>query len=261
MLRFSANISTMFTEVDFIERFEKAAAAGFKAVEIQFPYEWEARQLAEKLNQYELELVLHNLSPGRFADGERGIAILPDRVDDFRKSVDQAVQYAKTLDCTCLNCLVGLVPTDFPPEKFRRTLVENLRFAAEFLENESIQLVIEMLNDRDVPGFYLNCTKDALNLIEEVNHRNIKMQYDIYHMQIMEGDLTRTIRNHIDLIGHIQLADNPGRHQPGTGEINFDNLFKSIEDAGYSGWLGCEYFPLGKTEDTLAFLEPFRQGG
>jgi len=254
LINFSANVSMLFAEVDFLERFERAAKAGFTAVEFTFPYAWDVDLLVERLEQYHLKQVLHNLPVGRWDEGERGIAGLPDRVGEFKDGVDMALRYARALKCPRLNCLAGLVPDGIAEKTFRKTLVNNLRYAAGALADENIQLLIEPLNNRDVPGFYLNRSSDALRLIEEVGHPNIKLQYDIYHMQIMEGDLVRTIQAHVDQIGHMQLADNPGRHQPGTGEINFPNLFKFIEQSGYDGWVGCEYIPDGRTEDTLAFL-------
>jgi len=258
MLKFSANLTMLFTEVDFLDRFEKAASAGFKGVEFTFPYAWEPEQLADNLTRYNLEQVLHNMPPGHWDRGERGIAIFPDRVAEFREGVKLAVRYAQALKCPRLNCLAGVAPQDISEKTLRQTLVENLRYAAAALADQGIQLLIEPLNNRDVPGFYLNTSAEALRLIEDAAHPNIYLQYDIYHMQIMEGDLIRTIRAHMNQIAHMQLADNPGRHEPGTGEINFTNLFSSIEQAGYSGWLGCEYIPTGRTEDTLAFLKPYR---
>jgi hydroxypyruvate isomerase len=257
MLQFSANLSVLFTEVDFLERFEQAARAGFRAVEYQFPYAWEAQALAAQAARFGLQTVLHNLPPGRWEDGDRGIALYPGRTGEFQESVRQAIGYAKTVQCPCLNCLVGLRPGNVPEEEVRATLVENLRFAAEALAREDIRLVIEPLNSRDMPGFYLSRTPEALTLIEEVNHPNLQLQYDIYHMQIMEGDLTRTIQTHLAKIGHIQLADNPGRHEPGTGEINFTNLLRTIDEAGYRGWIGCEYVPEARTEEGLGWLQPY----
>lgn len=244
----------LFTEVDFLDRFGKAAKAGFKGVEYLFPYAWEADRLAGELTRQGLKQVLFNLPAGKLDAGERGIAVLSHRVKEFQEGVGRAIQYAQALQCPCVNCLVGLVPKEVPEKKFRKTLVENLRFAAAALEAENIRLLIEPLNRQDVPDFYLTCTAEALALIQEVDHRNLWLQYDIYHMQIMEGNLTQTLRNHIHKIAHIQLADNPGRHEPGTGEINFSNLFKFIDQAGYQGWIGCEYKPTGRTEDSLAFL-------
>jgi hydroxypyruvate isomerase len=246
----------MFGEVDFLDRFQRAAAAGFKGVECQFPYDWPKEALAERLAQYGLQFVLHNLPPGNLSTGERGIACLPDRTAEFQESVEKAIEYARYLKCPRLNCLSG-IPADTPAEKSRRTLVENLRFAADALQQEGITLLVEALNFRDVPGFYLATSRQAFDLLDEVNHPNLKFQYDIYHMQIMEGDLSRTVRENLSRIGHIQLADNPGRHEPGTGEINFPNLLRAIDEAGYDGWIGCEYFPTGLTEESLDWVKPY----
>lgn len=256
MLKFSANLSTMFGEVDFLDRFQRAAA-GFKAVECQFPYDWEKEALAEKLDRYGLQFVLHNLPPGNLAAGDRGIACLPDRVGQFQEGVGLAIEYARALKCPRLNCLSGKIPPHASAEGLLPTLVENLRFAAAALEKENITLLVEAINTRDIPGFFLNTTRQALWLLDEVNHPNLKLQYDIYHMQIMEGDLTRTIQENLARIGHIQLADNPGRHEPGTGEINFPNLLRAIDETGYDGWIGCEYQPAGNTEAGLDWMKPY----
>ena len=256
MPKFSANLTMLFTEVGFLHRFEQASRAGFKGVECLFPYEWDKEQLSESLGKHGLEQVLHNLPAGNWKDGERGIACLPDRVGEFQEGVGLAIEYAKALGCPRLNCLVGLTPKETPAEKVRQVLVDNLRFAATALEEEHIVFLVESLNDRDIPGFYLTHTRDALQLLEEVNHPNLWLQYDIYHMQIMEGNLTRTIIDNLTRIAHIQLADNPGRHEPGTGEINFPNLFRFIDEAGYDGWIGCEYNPAGVTEDGLGWVKP-----
>ena len=262
MPKFSANLAMLFGEVDFLARFERASRVGFKAVEYMFPYEWRKEQLAEQLDKYGLEQVLHNLPPGNWSGGERGIACLPGREGEFQESVGLAVEYAKAFKCPRLNCLVGIAPKGVSAEKIRRTLVDNLRFAATALEKEGIRLLVEPLNDRDVPGFYLVHTRDALQLFGEVNHPNLRLQYDIYHMQIMEGNLTRTIIDNLAHIAHMQLADNPGRHEPGTGEINYTNLFRFIDEAGYDGWLGCEYKPAGVTEDGLEWVKPYlKEGG
>jgi len=261
MLRFSANLTMMFNEVDFLERFARAARAGFKGVECQFPYEWGKEQLAEYLDKYNLEQVLHNLPAGNWSAGERGIACLPERVGEFQEGVGLAIGYAKALKCPCLNCIVGVTPTEVPAEKVHQTLVDNLRFAATALEREGIRLLVEPLSDQAIPGFYLVHTRDALQLLKEVGHANLWLQYDIYHMQIMEGNLTRTILDNLAHIAHIQLADNPGRHEPGTGEINFANLLRFIDEAGYNGWIGCEYKPAGVTEDGLGWIKPYLEEG
>jgi len=251
----------LFNEVEFLSRFERASRAGFKGVEYLFPYEWGKEELAEKLGKHGLEQVLHNLPAGNWSAGERGIACLPQRVGEFQEGVGLAIEYAKALKCPRLNCLVGISPKEVPAEKVRQTLVDNLRFAAAALEKEGIRLLVEPLNDQDIPGFYLVHTQDALQLFEEVNHANLWLQYDIYHMQIMEGNLTKTIGDNLARIAHIQLADNPGRHEPGTGEINYANLLRFIDEAGYDDWLGCEYQPAGMTEDGLDWIKPYLEEG
>ncbi len=256
MLRFSANLSMLFTEVDFPARFAQAAAAGFEAVEFMFPYEWPRQRLAAERERHRLELALYNLPPGDWAAGERGIACLPGRKGEFQDGVGLAVEYARALNCRRLNCLAGIAPTEIAPDRLMDTLVANLQFAAEALDRVGIQLLVEPLNDRDVPGFILNTTRDAIGLIDAVGHPNLALQYDVYHMQRMEGDLIATLTAQMDRIGHIQIADNPGRHEPGTGEINFANLFAAIDAAGYIGWIGCEYHPHGKTEESLDWRRP-----
>lgn len=257
MPKFCANLTMLFNEVDFLERFEKAAASGFKGVEYLFPYGWEKDRLAEKLQRFGLTQVLHNLPAGDWEKGERGIACIPGREQEFQDGVEKAIEYAKALGCAQLNCLVGIKPAHEPPEKVRETLVRNLRFAAKALGKESIRLLVEPLNSQDVPGFYLVHTKEALDLMEEVAHPNLFLQYDVYHMQVMEGNLTRTISSNIQKIAHIQIADNPGRNEPGTGEINFTYLFNVIDSAGYQGWIGCEYKPARTTQEGLGWLRPY----
>jgi hydroxypyruvate isomerase len=258
MIRFSANLTMLFAEVDFPDRFEHAAKAGFKAVEFMFPYPWKKEDLAERLAKYGLQQVLFNLPAGNWEGGDRGIACLPGREGEFREGVTMAIEYAKALNCPLVNCLVGKSPAEEPPEKVRRTLVENLRFAASTLEKEGLRLLIEPLNPLDVPGFYLCGTRNALKLMEEVGHPNLRLQYDVYHMQIAEGDLMRTIQANLSRIAHIQIADNPGRNEPGTGEINYPNIFRFLDKQGYDGWIGCEYKPLRTTEEGLGWMRPYR---
>jgi hydroxypyruvate isomerase len=259
MIRFSANISMLFQEVGFLDRFEKASAAGFDGVEFLFPYEYEKARLAEAIGKSKLPVVLHNLPAGDWEKGERGIACLPDREEEFRDGVDRAISYAKALHCPRLNCLVGKFPEGESPGRVRQTLVRNLRHAATALDTEGIRLLIEPLNHIDVPGFYLVRTRDALSLMDEVNHPNLQLQYDVYHMQIMEGNLIRTISDQISRIGHIQIADNPGRHEPGTGEINYGNVFKFLSKSKYNGFIGCEYKPTGTTEEGLGWIAAYKQ--
>ena len=257
MPKFNANLTMLFNEVDFLDRFEQAALAGFTGVEYLFPYQWKKETLAELLEKNRLAQVLHNLPAGDWAAGERGIACLPDRVGEFQDGVGQALEYAKALKCPMLNCLAGLTPPEIDPEKIEETLVANVKFAADALEKEGIRLLVEPLNNKDIPGFHLVGSAETIALLDKVGHDNIQLQYDIYHMQRMEGELINTIRALINRIGHMQLADNPGRHEPGTGEINFSNLFTAIDEAGYQGWIGCEYIPAGETAAGLDWMKIF----
>jgi hydroxypyruvate isomerase len=244
----------LFNEVPFLDRFAAAAAAGFRGVEFLFPYEYEPEALADLLRANGLELVLHNLPAGDWAGGERGIATLPGRQDEFRASVDTAIRYATALGCPQVNCLAG-IPKGVEPAAARRVFVDNLSYAAPVLADAGIRLLIEAINNRvDIPGFFLNNTRQAIEIIEEVGSDNLYFQYDIYHMQIMEGDLARTIEANLPRIAHIQLADNPGRNEPGTGEINYPFLFQFLDRIGYQGWIGCEYKPKGGTADGLGWL-------
>ena len=258
MPKFAANLTMLFTEYDFLDRFDRAAKAGFRGVEYLFPYAYKPEQLAEKLVANNLVQVLHNLPAGNWEGGERGIACLPDRVGEFREGVAKAIEYAKTLNCPQLNCLSGIAPGGADASKVRETFVGNIRYAGEELKKHGIKLLIEPVNTRDIPGFYLNRTKQALELIDEAGSDNIFVQYDVYHMQIMEGDLARTVETNLAQIKHIQLADNPGRNEPGTGEINYPFLFGFFDRIGYDGWIGCEYKPRGKTEEGLGW---FTEGG
>jgi hydroxypyruvate isomerase len=254
MPKLSANLSTLFTEVPFLERFALAARAGFRGVEFQFPYEHPAEVIGEVIQCHDVSLVLHNLPAGR-NPGDRGIACDPSRVTEFRESVDRAIHYAKTLDCPQLNCLAGVAPEGVAPALLRDTLVANLAYAADRLKQAGLRLLTEAINTRDIPGFYLNHSQQALDIITETGSDNLFLQYDIYHMQIMEGDLTPTITRILPMIGHMQLADTPGRNEPGTGEINYDFLLTRIDQLGYEGWIGCEYRPLAGTEAGLGWAE------
>lgn len=259
MPNFAANLSMLFTEHDFLDRFDAAAQAGFKAVEFQFPYAWDKAAIRERLERNGLRLVLHNLPAGDWAAGDRGIACLPDRVEEFREGVQTAIDYARALGCPLLNCLAGRAPAGADAAELRHTFVRNLRYTADALQQAGIRLVMEAINTRvDIPGFYLNHTQQALDLIRDVGSDNLGVQYDIYHMQVMEGDLARTIERHSDRIWHLQVADNPGRHEPGTGEINYPFLFDFIDRIGYQGAIGAEYIPQGKTLEGLGWFAPYR---
>lgn len=254
MLAFSANLSMLFTEVDFLDRFTRAHRAGFRGVECQFPYAHTIDDLVDRLQRHDLVHVLHNLPAGNWSSGERGIACLPDRIGEFQDGVGQAIEYAKALDCKRLNCLAGIAPPAVAHETLRQTFVENLRFAARELKDVGIRLLIEPLNGRDVPGFFLQHSDVAIDIITEVSSDNVSLQYDVYHMQIMEGDLAGTITRNLEQIGHIQIADSPGRHEPGTGGIDYPRLFACLERVGYQGWIGCEYSPRTTTEEGLTWL-------
>jgi hydroxypyruvate isomerase len=253
MPRFAANLTMLFAEMPFLDRFAAAKAASFSGVEYLFPYDFDKADLREQLDEHGLVQVLHNLPAGDWAKGERGIAILPDRVDEFRDGVARAVSYAKALDCRQLNCLVGIAPRDADPFEMNEVLVENLRFAADALARERIKLLVEPINTLDIPGFFLNKTGQAVQLIADVRSSNLFIQYDIYHMQVMEGDIARSLQKHLPRIAHVQLADNPGRNEPGTGEINYPFLFRHLDTLGYRGWVGCEYKPRTTTVDGLGW--------
>ena len=253
MPKFAANLTMLFGEMPFLERFGAAKAAGFSGVEYLFPYDFEKAVLRENLQQYGLTQVLHNLPAGNWAAGERGIAILPDRVDEFRDGVRRAIDYAKALDCRQVNCLVGVAPAGADVSELNEVLLKNLRFAADALSRERIRLLIEPINTLDIPGFFLNRTEQAAQIISDVQSDNLFIQYDIYHMQIMEGDIARTVQKHLARIAHVQLADNPGRNEPGTGEINYPFLYRHFDQIGYRGWIGCEYKPRTTTVEGLGW--------
>ncbi len=258
MPRFSANLSLLYAEHDFLGRFAAARADGFAAVEFQFPYAYDKLELAEKARAEGLEVVLFNLPAGDWAAGERGIACHSARIGEFQDGVGLAIEYAGAMGCTRMNCLAGISPSDENKERSRQTLIENLRFAAFALKRAGIELVMEAVNTRDVPGFFVATTQAALALLKDADSDNLRLQYDIYHAQVMEGDLARTLQENLANIGHIQLADNPGRHEPGTGEINFPFLFRHLDTIGYEGWVGCEYLPLTLASSGLDWIKPWR---
>ena len=252
MPKLAANVSMLFPEADFLDRFALAARAGFRYVEYQFPYAWDARAVAERAHAAGVQVVLHNISAGDMAKGERGIAALPGREGEFRDGVERAIDYAKAAACPRLNCLAGLAPQE--PRHFD-TLVENVRYAARRLGEVGIQLMVEAINTRSVPGFYLNGSRQAIDVLNAAGEGNAFLQYDFFHMQIMEGDLATTVERLLPRIGHIQLADVPGRNEPGSGEINFDFLLGHLDRIGYAGWVGCEYNPLADTLEGLKWAK------
>lgn len=259
MPRFAANLSMLFTEVPFLERFDRAARAGFQSVEVQFPYEATAAAVRDRLVANRLTMVLHNLPAGDWSKGDRGIACNPQRVDEFRAGVAKGIEYATTLRVPQLNCLAGIPPAGTDDALARKTLVENLRFAAKELKAAGLKLLVEPINNFDVPGFWLNNTPKAISVLDEVGADNAYVQYDIYHAQRYEGELAATLQKYLPRIGHVQIADNPGRNEPGTGEINYPFLFAHLRRIGYSGAIGCEYKPAQGTEAGLGWLEQARR--
>jgi hydroxypyruvate isomerase len=256
--RFAANLTLLFTELDFEERFAAARLAGFRGVECQFPYAWAPQTLRSLLDEQGLSQVLFNLPAGDWAAGERGIACLPERVAEFRSGVAEAIHYARILDCPRLNCLAGLRPGGLSERKAWQTLTDNLYWAAGQCRAAGITLCVEAINTRvDMPGFLLDSSAKAAALLKSVAAPNLKFQYDIYHMQIMEGDLIRTLERLLPHIDHIQFADNPGRAEPGTGEINFSRLFNALDRMGYDGWVSAEYHPRTSTSQSLDWLRHF----
>ncbi|HET7363065.1 MAG TPA: 2-oxo-tetronate isomerase [Burkholderiales bacterium] len=254
MPKLAANLSTLFTEVDFLARFDTARAAGFRYVEYQFPYAWPAQEIERAARGAGVQVVLHNLPAGDMARGERGIACLPGREREFRDGVERAIEYAAAVGCARVNCIAGLAPAD---REHCGKLVANLRQAARRLGEVGIELVIEPINTRSVPGFILTHSAQAIDVLNAVGEANARLQYDVFHMQVMEGDLARTIERLLGRIGHIQIADVPYRHEPGTGEINFAFLLPHLDRLGYSGWVGCEYNPRGDTVAGLTWAKPY----
>lgn len=257
MPKFAANLTMLFNEVPFLDRFERAARAGFDAVEFLFPYAFPAAEIKARLDTHGLKLVLHNLPAGDWDAGDRGIACDPARVAEFRAGVGRAVEYASALGVPQLNCLAGKAPAGVADAELRATFVANLAYAAAELDKAGLKLLIEPINTYDIPGFYLNRTAQALAILDEVGAGNACVQYDIYHAQRMEGEIAATLHKHLARIAHIQLADNPGRHEPGTGELNWAFLFAHLDRIGYAGWVGCEYKPATTTEAGLGWRQAF----
>ncbi len=251
MPKLAANLTMLFTEVPFLERFGKAAEAGFTAVEFQLPYDFAAADIAEQLTRNNLQLVLFNLPAGDWAAGDRGIAAAPDRRDEFRPGVARAIEYARVLQPERINLLAGATPES--PES-DLALLQNIRYAAEELADHRFDMTIEPVNTMDVPDFALPTSRAALDLIDELELSNVSLQLDVYHALRMNEDPVALIREHADQIGHIQIADVPGRHQPGTGSVDFYELFRVIDESGYDGWVALEYNPEGPTEDGFGML-------
>jgi hydroxypyruvate isomerase len=255
--KFAANLSFIFQEVDFLDRFAAAADCGFNAVEYLSPYEHPLEVIAERLDRHGLAQVLFNMPPGDWAAGERGTAALPGREQEFRDGVEKALVYAKATKCPLVHAMAGLVPEGRDRDEAERVYLANLRHAAERLAGEGIACVIEPINTRDIPGYFLNTTRQAMSVIERVGHPNLKLQLDLYHVQIMEGDLAHRVRALAGHYPHVQIAGNPGRHEPDIGEINYPYLFDLFDELGYSGWIGCEYRPRGETRVGLGWAKRY----
>jgi hydroxypyruvate isomerase len=255
MPRFCANLTMLYNEVDFLDRFAAAARDGFEGVEYLFPYSYPQEELAER---HGLAQILHNLPAGDWAKGDRGVACQPDRMDEFRAGIEKAIDYATALGCKQLNCLAGVAPQGPDPAELRCTFVSNVRLAAGELKKAGIRLLIEPVNTRDIPGFYLNRSAQAAEILEEVGSDNLFIQYDFYHTQVMEGDIVNTFKRLKNRIAHVQIADNPGRNEPGTGEINYPFIFDVLDREDYAGWVGCEYKPAAATSAGLGWFAPYR---
>ncbi|MEQ1651657.1 MAG: hydroxypyruvate isomerase [Hyphomicrobium sp.] len=254
MQKFSANLTMLFNDVPFLDRFAAARKAGFRGVEYVSPYEFYPGDIADRLKANRLSQVLFNLPVGDWNAGERGIAIFPQRQAEFRDGVATAIRYAKALVCPQVNCLAGIAPEGADTATLHATLVENLRYASAQLGAAGIRLLVEPINTRDMPGFFLNTSQQALDLIGAVGSENLYLQYDVYHMHIMEGQALDTITRALPLIRHVQIADHPGRHEPGTGEIDFPVILNRLNRLGYDGWIGAEYKPAGTTTEGLGWM-------
>jgi hydroxypyruvate isomerase len=257
MPRFSANLTMLFTEQPFLERFGAAARAGFRAVEFVSPYAHPPGVLADLLRAHALEVSVFNLPPGDWDRGDRGLACDPRRTHEFRDGLGRAVEYARALRCDRVHCMAGLRPPGPSDEEVRATYVANLRLAAEELGRHGLTVLVEVINPRDMPGYWLTSSRQAFETMRDVGAPNVKFQYDAYHLQLVEGDLAGTLDRHLPDIGHVQIADAPGRHEPGTGEIDFPFLLRHLDELGYRGWVGCEYRPLGTTAAGLGWLRPW----
>jgi hydroxypyruvate isomerase len=257
MPRFAANVSMLFAEHGFLERFGAARKAGFRAVEYQYPYDFPAAEVARAAREAGVEVVLHNMPHGDAQRNERGTACLPGREQRFRDDLERAIEYARAARCSSLHLMAGVAPAGAEPAALHAAYVANLRYAAKRLEKEGMRLLIEPLSERTVANCFLRSSAQAAQVLEEVGAGNARLQYDLFHMQIMEGNLAATIERLLPRIGHMQIADVPGRHEPGSGEINFDFLFKHVDAIGYAGWIGCEYNPARGTVEGLKWAQPY----
>lgn len=259
MPKFSAHLSLLFSEYDFPKRFLHAAAAGFKGVEYLSPYEYKPSQLKQWLDDQQLQQVLFNLPVGNWGAGERGLACLPQRKEEFKEGVHQAMEYAETLGNDLVHCMAGIKPAGLPFSKALDCYLENLNYAAKVAKQHNRVICIEPINIYDVPNYFLNYSEQAIEIINELEHPNLRLQYDVYHAQRMEGHLSQTIEHLLPYIAHIQIANSPGRHEPHLGEINYNFIFHLLGQLQYEGWVGCEYHPATTTAAGLTWLNTYRQ--
>ncbi|MFD1910748.1 2-oxo-tetronate isomerase [Halodurantibacterium flavum] len=255
MPKFSANLSMLYPELEFTDRFAAAASDGFRAVEYLDPYDHPPKEIAAILQQSGLQQILFNLPSGDWQGGERGLLCLPDRRAEFREGVETALRYAEALQCHQVNALAGIAPAGVATDALDEVMAENLAHAAPRLADAGIRLLVEPINTRDIPGFHCARVEHALRVMDMAGHANLWLQYDFYHAQIMQGDLVATFERHQARIAHVQIADHPGRHEPGTGEINHRFIFGELDRLGYQGWVGCEYKPLGGTSEGLDWMK------
>ncbi len=261
MPKLAANLSMMYTELPFMERFAAAAADGFKGVEFLFPYTFEAQAIRAQLDRHGLQQVLFNAPPGDFDGGERGVAALPGREDEFRRGIDQAIAYASVLRCPQVHVMAGLVKQEADREQMRAIYVDNLRYAAGKLAAAGLRGLIEPINTRDIPGYLLNTQEDAHDILARLGQSNLAVQMDFYHVQIVQGDIAMRLRRFLAGVGHVQIAGVPHRHEPDLGEVHFPYLLNLLDELGYSGWVGCEYRPKSGTSAGLAWAKPWLHKG
>ncbi|MGG0719425.1 hydroxypyruvate isomerase family protein [Robertmurraya massiliosenegalensis] len=259
-MRFSVNLSTIFTEVPFLDRFKKAKEARFQYVECQFPYDYAIEEIEAKLRENKLSMTLINCPAGNWEAGDRGLAVDKKREAEFKTAVEQSIAYAKRLKVERIHCMAGIVPEACLYEEAKKTYIKNMAYAAKKMAEHGLVLLIEPINAIDMPGYFLSSLQDTLNIIDEMNLPNVKLQYDFYHVQNMHDDLLSNFQQHLHTIGHVQIADCPGRHEPGTGEIHYGNIFQHIQSSGYAGYVGLEYFPKARSEDSFSWLGSSREG-
>ncbi len=258
MPKFACNVSLLFSELNVSDRFKAAAKAGFSGIEFQFPYELDAEMLERQLEINQLQFVLCNTPPGDLRAGERGFAAIPGRENDFIASLDRAISFATYIGCPRIHVMAGVPPKDLPIEACRTTFINNLKNTARRAEKEDLELLIEPINNIDMPGYFLHDSYEAASIISEINEPNVQLQLDLYHVQMMRGQLSDHIDRYLPITGHIQIAGVPGRHEPNWGEINYPYLFELLDNRGYTGWVGCEYTPKTETSVGLSWFSPYR---